>query len=107
MSPEPARLLRPRPSHTTANDVRCNTMPEPRPSQTLANDVALQHSAQELTPGGNCSPTLSVKSLNLRPNSPRLGKAKFGSSPSNMHQLNETKREVPVGEIHYLVAVHR
>ncbi|KAG7303743.1 hypothetical protein JYU34_012311 [Plutella xylostella] len=107
MSQSPPGFYEPRPSHTTANDVRCNTLPEPRPSQTLANDVRCNTLPKNLRPGGNCSPTLSVKSLNLRPNSPRLGKAKFGSSPSNMHQLNETKREVPVGEIHYLVAVHR
>nr|XP_049699105.1 ubiquitin carboxyl-terminal hydrolase 32 isoform X1 [Helicoverpa armigera] len=55
---------------------------------------------------GSSSPTLSVKSLNLKPSSPRLGKVKFGSSPSNMCKMDDIK-DVPTGKIQYLVAVHR
>ncbi|XP_063368814.1 ubiquitin carboxyl-terminal hydrolase 32 [Cydia amplana] len=55
---------------------------------------------------GNSSPTLSVKSLNLKA-SPRLGKVKFGSSPSNMNKMNETQESQAPRRIQYLVAVHR
>ncbi|PZC82636.1 hypothetical protein B5X24_HaOG210080 [Helicoverpa armigera] len=55
---------------------------------------------------GSSSPTLSVKSLNLKPSSPRLGKVKFGSSPSNMCKMDDSK-DMPPGKIQYLVAVHR
>ncbi|XP_063389066.1 LOW QUALITY PROTEIN: ubiquitin carboxyl-terminal hydrolase 32, partial [Cydia fagiglandana] len=55
---------------------------------------------------GNSSPTLSVKSLNLKA-SPRLGKVKFGSSPSNMNKMNETQESPAPRRIQYLVAVHR
>ncbi|KAM3956800.1 LOW QUALITY PROTEIN: ubiquitin specific protease 32 [Aphomia sociella] len=53
------------------------------------------------------SPTLSVKSLNVNPSSPRLGKVKFGSSPSNMFRMNDINNSLPNGQLHYLVAVHR
>ncbi|KAJ2943015.1 hypothetical protein O0L34_g15208 [Tuta absoluta] len=58
---------------------------------------------------GNASPTLSVKSLNLKPPcSPRLGRVKFGSSPSNMNRMNvHTLDSMPAGNVQYLVAVHR
>lgn len=59
---------------------------------------------------GGGSPTLSVRSLTLKPNgpSPRLGKVKFSSSPSNMYKMNEMRDSpVPNGKIQYLVAVHR
>lgn len=52
------------------------------------------------------SPTASVRSLTASPRSPRLHKVKFGSSPSNMCRLDDT-REPPAGKIQYLVAVHR
>ncbi|KAJ0172880.1 hypothetical protein K1T71_011056 [Dendrolimus kikuchii] len=70
-------------------------------SSTLPKDTKKE-------PVGSSSPTLSVKSLTLKPSSPRLPKAKFGSSPSNMYKMNEVK-EAPmsVGKIQYLVAVHR
>lgn len=55
---------------------------------------------------GNSSPTLSVKSLNLKA-SPRLGKVKFGSSPSNMNKMNEMQESPAPRRIQYLVAVHR
>ncbi|CAH1641332.1 unnamed protein product [Spodoptera littoralis] len=55
------------------------------------------------------SPTPSARSLTLAPRSPRsprLPSVKFGSSPSNMGRLDDT-REPPAGKIQYLVAVHR
>ncbi|XP_037292754.1 ubiquitin carboxyl-terminal hydrolase 32 isoform X2 [Manduca sexta] len=57
---------------------------------------------------GSSSPTLSVKSLTLKPTSPKLAKVKFGSSPSNMYKMDEVNETpVHVGKINYLVAVHR
>lgn len=57
---------------------------------------------------GNSSPTLSVKSLNLKSSSPRLGKVKFGSSPSNMCKMDNNSGVLPpTGKLQYLVAVHR
>ncbi|CAB3219962.1 unnamed protein product [Arctia plantaginis] len=57
---------------------------------------------------GNSSPTLSVKSLNMKPSSPRLPKVKFGSSPSNMCKMDSPPTVVPAtGKLQYLVAVHR
>lgn len=53
---------------------------------------------------GRRSPTLSVKSLTLKPSSPRLPKVKFNSSPSHMDRLHD---HAPIGNVHYLVAVHR
>ncbi|KAL0867476.1 hypothetical protein ABMA27_008262 [Loxostege sticticalis] len=56
----------------------------------------------------NGSPTLSVKSLNLKPASPKLPKVKFGSSPSNMCKMDDGQDgHVQIGRIQYLVAVHR
>lgn len=81
-----------------AGDYKCNTLPKD------LNDL------KNTDKNGNSSPTLSVKSLNLRPSSPRLGKIKFGSSPSNMNRMNEvTNKEATVtfGKIQYLFAVHR
>ena len=67
-------------------------------SNTLPKDMVKEN--------GNCSPTLSVRSLNMKPSSPRLPMVKFGSSPSNMCKMDDCK-DVPVGKIQYLVAVHR
>ncbi|XP_052751885.1 ubiquitin carboxyl-terminal hydrolase 32 [Galleria mellonella] len=53
------------------------------------------------------SPTLSVKSLNMKPSTPRLGKVKFCSSPSNMCQMNEMESPIQKGSLQYLIAVHR
>ncbi|XP_028166705.1 ubiquitin carboxyl-terminal hydrolase 32-like, partial [Ostrinia furnacalis] len=55
----------------------------------------------------NGSPTLSVRSLTLKPGSPALGKARFGSSPSNMCGMDAPTGHVQVGRLQYLVAVHR
>lgn len=71
-------------------------------SNTLPKDLKKE-------PNGSSSPTLSVKSLNLKPSSPRLGKVKFGSSPSNMCKMDAPPPHVapPAGKLQYLVAVHR
>ncbi|XP_053617515.1 ubiquitin carboxyl-terminal hydrolase 32 isoform X2 [Plodia interpunctella] len=70
----------------------------PGKSQTLPKDLRRTVSN---------SPTLSVKSLNVKPTSPGL-KVKFGSSPSNMCRMNEETALGPTnGKIQYLVAVHR
>ncbi|XP_021208198.2 ubiquitin carboxyl-terminal hydrolase 32 isoform X2 [Bombyx mori] len=67
-------------------------------SQTLPKDMTR----------GNSSPALSVKSLNVKPASPRLAKVKFGSSPSNMYKMSETAGPSLVPkQTNYLVAVHR
>ncbi|KAJ8711519.1 hypothetical protein PYW07_008761 [Mythimna separata] len=55
---------------------------------------------------GSSSPTPSVRSLGPKPASPRLPRVKFGSSPGDMCHMEHAK-EVPVGKIQYLVAVHR
>lgn len=76
-------------------------------SRTLPKDLS---DLKKNDKNGKSSPTLSVKSLNLKPSSPRLGKIKFGSSPSNMNKMNEnTAKEPPttLGKIQYLVGVHR
>lgn len=74
-------------------------------SSTLPKDLT-----KKTDKNGNSSPTLSVKSLNVKPSSPRLGRIRFGSSPSNMDRMNETiKKEshAVLGKVQYLVAVHR
>lgn len=62
--------------------------------------------AQDLKkPDPRSSPTLSVKSLNVLPSSPRLGRVKFGSSPGEMNN-----DQGPIGKVNkgqYIVAVHR
>lgn len=77
-------------------DLRARTLPK-----ELRRD-------QDNIPHG--SPTLSVRSLNLKPASPRLAKARFGSSPSNMCAMEDARdggSHVQIGRIQYLVAVHR
>lgn len=76
----------------TDHDYRSSTLPKDLKRET----------------NGSSSPTLSVKSLNLKPSSPRLGKVKFGSSPSNMCKMDNTSALLPAnGKLQYLVAVHR
>ncbi|XP_075983851.1 ubiquitin specific protease 32 isoform X2 [Anticarsia gemmatalis] len=79
-------------NHATFDgDYRSNTLPK-----ELKKEV-----------NGSSSPTLSVKSLNLKPSSPRLPKVKFGSSPSNMCKMDAPAVVPPTGKLQYLVAVHR
>ncbi|KAF9417462.1 hypothetical protein HW555_005465 [Spodoptera exigua] len=68
---------------------RCSTLPRGTRRDPTARDA---------------SPTPSARSLTLAPRSPRLSSVKFGSSPSDMCRLGDS-REAP-GKIQYLVAVH-
>lgn len=80
---------------TSTGDYKCNTLPKD------LNEL------KKTDKNGNSSPTLSVKSLNMKPSSPHLGKIKFGSSPSNMNRMNEIQEAPMSSKIQYLVAVHR
>lgn len=89
-------LMSQSPPSTMYNHAVFKDNPEQR-SNTLPKDLKKEN--------GSSSPTLSVKSLNMKPSSPRL-KVKFGSSPSNMCKMDEPA-DADAGHIQYLVAVHR
>lgn len=84
------------PPSTMYNHAVFKDNPEQR-SNTLPKELKKEN--------GSSSPTLSVRSLNMKPASPRL-KVKFGSSPSDMCKMDDAA-DAGAPHIHYLVAVHR
>ncbi|XP_059047285.1 ubiquitin carboxyl-terminal hydrolase 32 [Achroia grisella] len=62
---------------------------------------------KDLKRANTSSPTLSVKSLNVKPTTPKMGKVKFTSSPSNMFRMNGIENPLQNGSLKYIIAVHR